>query len=367
MHCEDAGYIRLALKLAEKAKGRTSPNPCVGAVVVKDGKIVGKGYHRRYGGPHAEIYALRQAGSRAKGAVLYVSLEPCSHYGKTPPCVDSIISSGIGRVVAAMKDPNPLNDGNGLKQLRKKGIRTDVGIMEDEARRLNEAFIKYITVKTPFVTVKAAESLDGKIATRLGESRWITSSAAREYVHRLRYETDAVLTGINTILKDDPSLNARVKGKISAKQPLRIILDDRLRIPLNAKVLKSQGGKVIIAVLKAAPREKIERLKAEGAEILTIKAKNQRVGIKDLLRKLADRGVADVLIEGGSEVIASAFEAGVVDRAIFFIAPKIIGGRQALGSVGGRGAGKITDTIELRDVEVERIGRDILVKGRVKK
>lgn len=343
MRSEDEKYIRIALGLAAKAKGMTSPNPCVGAVVVKGGRIVGKGYHRFAGGAHAEIYALRQAGKKAKGATLYVSLEPCSHFGRTPPCVDAIISTGIRRVVAAMKDPNPANNGKGLRILRRNGIKTDAGILEDEARNLNEDFIKYITKKMPFVTVKAAQSLDGKIATRTGDSKWITGRPAREFVHVLRSEVDAIMVGAGTVLKDDPLLTVRLKGR-KVKQPLRIILAGRSKIPPKSRILNSKGGGVIIA---------------------RSKEKSGRVDIRPLLKELAKREITSVLIEGGGETIASAFEAGVVDKVYFFIAPKVIGGRDATTSVEGEGIEKAVRAIGLERTSFRKIGDDILIEGYV--
>ena len=340
MRAQDKKYIRIALELAQRGKGLTSPNPCVGAVVVKDGKIVGRGYHRRAGGPHAEIYALRQAGRKAKGATLYVSLEPCCHYGRTPPCVNSILFSGIRRVVAAIKDPNPLNNGKGIAALKRKGIKTEVGILEDEARKLNEAFIKYITKKIPFVTVKVAQSLDGKIATRTGDSKWISGAKARRFVHCLRSKVDAVIVGAHTVLKDDPLLTARIKGK-KVRQPLRIILCGDSKIPASARILNSKGGQVII-------------LKAQ---------KNGRVDIKSLLKDLAKKGITHVLIEGGGEVIASAFEAKVVDKVYFFISPKIIGGRQAITSVEGVGVDRVNKAIDIKDAIVHKLGGDFMIEG----
>ncbi|MFH1779479.1 MAG: bifunctional diaminohydroxyphosphoribosylaminopyrimidine deaminase/5-amino-6-(5-phosphoribosylamino)uracil reductase RibD [Candidatus Omnitrophota bacterium] len=367
MRREDKKYMNLALELAKRGKGLTSPNPCVGAVVVKDGKIVGKGYHRKAGGLHAEIYALKRAGAKARGATLYVSLEPCRHYGKTLPCVDAIIASMIKRVVAAMKDPNPLNNGRGIAVLKRKGIEVEVGILEDEARRLNEAFIKYITKKIPFVTVKVAQSLDGKIATHTGNSKWITSEKAREFTHGLRSETDAILVGVETILKDDPLLTARLKVKRINKQPAKIILDSKLRTPTSAKIFsRGSPGKVIIATTKLAPKDKIEILKKKDAEILIVGSKNGKVNIKTLLRLLGEKGITHILVEGGGEVIASAFEAKVVDRTLFFVAPKIIGGREAPTSVEGIGVNKVSKAIKLKDIRFERMGDDFLVEGYVR-
>lgn len=344
MRKEDEKYIKIALGLAGKGKGLTSPNPCVGAVVVKNGKIVGKGYHRFAGSPHAEIYALRQAGKRAAGATLYVSLEPCGHYGRTPPCTKAIINAGIKRVVSAIKDPNPKNNGKSITILKRNGIKTDVGIMEQQARGLNEDFIKYITKKMPFVAVKVAQSLDGKIATPTGDSKWITGDRAREFVHKLRSEADAVIVGAGTVLKDDPLLTARVKGR-RVKQPLRIILAGRAKIPAAARILNSRGG---------------------GVLMVRTKDKSGRVDIKSLLKELARREITSVLIEGGGEVIASALKARVVDKIYFFIAPKIVGGREAKTSVEGEGIGRIARAIGVKDMTSRNIGGDILIEGYVR-
>lgn len=344
MRLEDKEYIRLALSLAAKAKGMTSPNPCVGAVVVKDGRIVGKGYHKYAGGPHAEVYALRQAGRKAKGATLYVSLEPCSHYGRTPPCVDAIVSAGIKRVVAAMKDPNPVNNGKGFAILRRNGIRVETGVLESEARKFNEEFVKFITKKIPFVTVKVAQTLDGKIATRTGDSKWISAEGAREFVHKLRSQADAIMVGANTVLIDDPLLTVRLKGR-KIRQPLRVVLSGKSGIPPSARIVHNKGGRTMI---------------------IRPKGKTGRVDIKRLLKELAGRGVTHVLIEGGGEVIASALKAKVVDKVYFFIAPKIIGGREAKTSVEGEGIGRIARAIGLKDMTSRNIGGDILIEGYVR-
>lgn len=367
MRSEDEKYMRLALELAKRGKGLTSPNPCVGAVVVKDGKVIGKGYHRKAGGLHAEIYALRQAGRRAYGATLYVSLEPCRHYGKTPPCVNTIISSKIKRVIAATKDPNPLNNGKGISILRRRGIEVELGILEAEARKLNEAFIKFITTGIPFVTVKVAQSLDGKIATHTSDSKWITCERSREFTHKLRSEVDAILVGVETVLKDDPLLTARLKVKSINKQPTKIILDSKLRTPINARIFsKDSPGKVMIATTKLAPKDKREVLQKKGAEILMIESKDGKVNIKTLLRILGKNEITHILIEGGAEVIASAFEAKVVDRVLFFLAPKIIGGREAPTSVEGIGVNRVSKAIRLKDIRFERMGDDFLVEGYVR-
>ncbi|KPK41570.1 MAG: hypothetical protein AMJ78_05170 [Omnitrophica WOR_2 bacterium SM23_29] len=367
MRREDEKFMRFALELAKMGKGLTSPNPCVGAVIVKDGKVIGKGYHKGAGRPHAEIYALRQAGRKAHGATLYVSLEPCRHYGKTPPCTNAIISHKIKRVVTAMKDPNPLNDGKGIMLLRRNGVEVKVGVLEDEAKKMNEAFMKFITKKIPFVTVKVAQSLDGKIATHTGDSKWITNEVAREYVHRLRGKVDAILVGVKTVLIDDPLLTARPKDRKIGKQPIRIILDSKLRIPLNARIFsKALSGKVIIATTRLAPKNKLEALKKKNAEILIVGSRDGKVNIKSLMKELVKKDIAHVLVEGGGEAIASVIEAKVVDKVLFFIAPKIIGGRQATTSVEGAGVNRVNRAIELKEVGFESIGDNFLIEGYIK-
>ncbi len=345
MRKEDKKYISGAIALASAAKGRTNPNPCVGAVVVKAGRIVGKGYHRHAGGPHAEVYALKQAGKRARGATLYVSLEPCRHYGKTPPCVDMIKEYGIRRVVAAMKDPNPLNNGKGLAALRRSGIKAESGIMREEARELNRPFIKYMEEKMPFVIVKAAQTLDGKIATRTGDSKWVSNEVSRRFAHKLRSEADAVIVGANTVVRDDPLLTARIRGG-KVKQPLRVVLAGRKGIPEASRVLHSKGGEALVIM----PDKK-----------------TGKVDLKGLLRKLAGRGVMSVLIEGGGEAIASAFRQKVVDKVYFFIAPKISGGREAKTSVEGEGIAKMKDSIGISGIKLHDMDGDILIEGYVRR
>ncbi len=358
----DERFMRMALRLAAKARGRTSPNPMVGAVVVKNGKVIGQGYHRKAGEPHAEALALKRAGSAAKGATLYVTLEPCSHTGKrTPPCTPLVIQSGVKRVVVAMIDPNPRVSGGGVKALRFAGIRVETGLLEDEAKKLNETFIKHITTGTPFVTLKIAQTLDGKIATASGESKWITGEEAREEGHKLRDANDAILVGINTVLKDDPSLTTRIPN---GRDPVRVIVDSRLRIPLNAKVLTQRSeAKTIIATLANAPKSRIKKLQQLGAEVLIARSSRGRVDLKDLMKKLGDRGIMSLLVEGGAEVNASALKAGIVDKVVFFIAPMLMTGRDALPSIGGSSPEKLKHAMQLRDVTVKHVGRDLMVEG----
>jgi len=355
-------YMKICLRLAGKARGMTNPNPMVGCVIVKEGKIVGQGFHKRAGLAHAEVEALDRAEDKAKGATLYVNLEPCNHYGRTPPCTKAIMEAGIKEVYAAMLDPNPLNNGKGVKELIKKGIKIKVGTLDNEAKKLNEVFIKFITRKIPFVTVKVAETLDGKIATKTGESKWISSEKSREYVKKLRAEVDAVLVGVNTVIKDDPLLNAKRKAQ-SAKLYYKIILDSRLKIPPQARIFSKKSiGKVILATTKYAARSRVN-LFSRKAEVLICKGRNKQVDLRDLMRKLAQKEISHVLIEGGGETIASALGAKIVDRVLFFIAPKIIGGRNAVTSVEGEGNKRLSDVMKLGKIKISKSGEDILIEG----
>ena len=354
-------YMRMAIRLAKKAEGQTSPNPIVGAVVVKGGKIVGKGYHKKAGMPHAEIEALRQAGSRAKGATLYVTLEPCDHFGRTPPCTDAIVRSGIKEVVIAMRDPNPANNGRGTKKLRHHGIRTTVGIVEEQAREMNRPYIKWITTRMPYVTVKVAQSLDGKIAARTGDSRWISSGESRRYVHGLRGKSDAVMVGLNTVLKDDPLLTNRSGA---GKRPVRVVVDSALKTPLNAKLVKtSRHVPLIIATTPRSSEKKKAALTDKGAEVITVRSKNGRVDLRAVLRLLGQRGFTHIMAEGGGELVAGLTESRLADRFLFFIAPKLVGGRAAPTSVEGAGISKIEDALVMSSVTIKRFGSDILVEA----
>mgnify|MGYP000858717899 CR=1 FL=1 len=358
----DKSYMKLALRLAARARGRTSPNPMVGAVVVKDGNIVGRGFHRKAGTPHAEILALKEAGAEARGATIYVTLEPCCHYGRTGPCCEAVIQAGIARVVVAMADPNPLVAGKGLKRLEEAGISVTLGVMEEEARRLNEVFLKYIATRLPFVVAKAAVSLDGKIATRSGQSRWITGPEARAYGHLLRDRYDAILVGIGTVLADDPALTTRLPGG-GGRDPVRVVLDSRGRTPPGAKVLnQSSEAPTIIAVTKDAPFERIAALRGAGAEVLVV-GEGPRVDLPALMKLLAAREITSILIEGGAGVHGSALEAGIVDKAAWFIAPKIIGGSEAPGPVGGFGVDTPAEAPELERVKMRRLGKDFCLEG----
>jgi diaminohydroxyphosphoribosylaminopyrimidine deaminase / 5-amino-6-(5-phosphoribosylamino)uracil reductase len=362
----DVRYMRHALRLAAKAAGRTSPNPMVGAVVVKDGRVIATGYHQRAGEPHAEAIALRKAGGGAENATLYVTLEPCSHRGKrTPPCSPLVIQSGVKRVVIAMIDPNPRVSGGGVRAIRKAGIEVVTGVLEPEAHQLNEAFIKHVTKKYPFVTLKIAQTLDGKIATATGESKWITGKAAREAGHRLRDQHDAILVGINTVLKDDPSLTARIAG---GRDPLRVIVDSALRISLQARVVAQRSAaRTIVATLANAPKDKIKKLQAAGAEIVLVRSDKGRVDLRDLMRKLGRRDIMSVLVEGGAEIHASALKSGIVDKVVLFIAPTLMTGTDSLCSIGGVSPIKLGHAIKLKDVTSRFVGQDIMVQGYIRK
>jgi diaminohydroxyphosphoribosylaminopyrimidine deaminase/5-amino-6-(5-phosphoribosylamino)uracil reductase len=360
---KDEEYMALALKLAERGKGRTSPNPLVGAVIVQRGKIVGRGYHKRAGEPHAEINALREAGSKAKGSTLYINLEACSHYGRTPPCTESIIKSGIKKVVIALKDPNPLVKGKGIKKLCSAGIEVKLGILRKPALRLNEAYIKYITMGKPFIILKTAASLDGKIATSQGDSKWITGERAREYAHRLRREMAGILVGIGTVLADDPRLTAKSEGKRkNQREPVKIIVDSKLRTPLRAKVLSHP---TIIATTKCASPKKISALEKKRAKVLIIEEKKGKVNLRKLMKELSRLGVNSLMVEGGAEINTSFLKENLVDKVLFFIAPKIIGGRKS--SVGELGISKIRDALRLSSLTFKRFVNDILIEGHIKR
>lgn len=356
-------FMNLAMRLALKAEADTSPNPLVGALVVKKGRIVGKGYHAKSGFAHAEIVALDDAGVRARGARLYVTLEPCTHFGKTPPCVDRIIKSGIKEVIVGMVDPNPRNNGRGIQILKTHKIKVAVGFLEEKLKKMNEVFMKYATRRLPFVTVKVAESLDGKIATKTGDSQWITSDKSRSYTHRLRKNYDAIMVGVNTVLRDNPRLDTW----FSKKQPVKIIVDSQLSIPLGANVF-SRTSSVIIATLPSAPDQETENRKLLGqkARILEVKEKAGQVNLKDLMKKLAQMEMANILVEGGGTLIGSLFDEGLVDKVMFFISPKVIGGKEAVGSVMGAGISRIDKAIKLKEVTLKRFGEDFLITGYVR-
>ncbi len=333
--------------------------------MVKNGKVISRGYHKKAGEPHAEAIALKKAGKAAKGATLYVTLEPCSHTNKrTPPCTPLVMQSGVKRVVVAMIDPNPRVSGGGVKTLKKAGIDVVIGVLEQEARKLNEAFIKHITVGTPFVTLKIAQTLDGKIATASGESKWITGKKARQEGHRLRDINDAILVGVNTVLKDNPSLTTRIpKGR----DPIRVIVDSTLRIPMNARVITQKSfARTIVAALADAPKAKIRKLRDACVEVLLIKSAQGRVDLHDLMKKLGAMDIMSVLIEGGAEVHASAIKAGIVDKVVLFIAPALMTGRDSLCSIGGISPARLSRVIRLTNVTSRFVGKDLMIEGYIR-
>lgn len=361
----DELYMAMALKLAGKGRGMTSPNPMVGAVLVKEGRIIAQGFHEKAGSPHAEAMALEQAGKKAQGASLFVSLEPCCHLKKrTPPCTAAIIRSGVKEVIAAMEDPNPAVCGKGLEEIKKAGITVRSGVLEKKARLLNEAYIKYITERTPFVTLKAAMSLDGKIATAGGESKWITGPEARRMVHQLRAATDAIITAVGTVLADDPELTVRLASSRkkpggqagSDKNPVRVVIDPELVSPLTSKIFRTPPRTIVVTRKKPLPPV----LALAGVESINYEGK---LSLKWLLGKLAAMGMISVLIEGGSSLNAHAFDEDVVDKAVFFYAPKIFGGVKSIPAVGGHGVLKLDEAWRLRDISIKRAGEDFFVTG----
>lgn len=357
----DERFMRRALELAERGEGWTNPNPLVGAVIVKEGRIVGEGYHERFGGPHAEVRALEEAGEEAEGADLYVNLEPCVHWGKTPPCVERIISAKVRRVIVAARDPNPLVNGKGIERLREAGLEVVEGVLEGEAKKINEPFFKFITTGRPFVVLKLAMTLDGKIATRTGDSRWISGGRSRELVHRLRNRYAAVLVGINTILRDDPQLTVRLEDT-RTKDPLRVVLDSRGRVPPEARVLSLESeAPTAVATTGGMPRGKEKALLNKGARVWRLPARDGRVDLEELLKKLGEEGIDSLLVEGGATVATSFIEASSVDKVVFFIAPKVVGGPGA--AIGGEGVERIADAWQLKDISVRMLDDDVVYEG----
>jgi len=366
----DKVFMRQALRLARRGLGRTSPNPMVGAVLVRGGKLLGAGWHRRAGWPHAEVEALRDAtrrGTPVRGATLFVTLEPCCTHGRTPPCTEAIVAAGIRRVVVAATDPNPCHAGRGFDLLRAAGIAVETGVLADEATRLNEVFNHWVVQRTPFVTVKAAMTQDGKIATASGESKWITGPPARAVGMRLRFAADAVLVGINTVLADNPALTVRGPTGRIRKAPRRIVLDALARTPAESVVASDAfAGRTTVVVSSSAPPARVKRL-AQRVQVLTAPAHEGRIDLAWLLAHLGGEGVASVLVEGGGEVNAAFLESGLAQRVAFFYAPKILGGRDARRGVAGAGARSLQDLIQLREVVWRRVGEDLLLQARVEK
>lgn len=361
---DDERWMAEALALARRARGLTSPNPMVGAVVVQDAAAAGRGFHSRAGAPHAEIEALREAGGRANGATLYVTLEPCNHAGRTPPCVDALVGAGIRRVVAATADPNPQVRGGGANALRRAGVEVLVGCLESEARALNRVFFTAMERMRPHVTLKCAMTLDGKIAASDRSSRWITGEAARREAHRLRSECDAIVVGIGTVLADDPALTVRLDPP-GPREPLRVVVDSRCRLPLTARLIASgDPGRVVVAVADDAPAAHVEALVSRGVTVLQCKSREGHVDVSDLCGRLFGLDVRGLLLEGGSELSWAFVEAGLVDRVAVFVAPILLGGAGAPTPVGGRGL-PLGSGMRLRSVEVRPVGEDWLIEGDV--
>ena len=348
-------YMALAIRLAEKGIGLTSPNPLVGCIIVKRGRIVGKGFHRKAGTEHAEILALNEAGKKATNSTMYVNLEPCSHWGRTPPCTEKIVEAGVREVIIGMKDPNPLVDG--FRELKFRGLKTKIGIFEKEAKKLNEVFIKYTKTKKPFVMIKVAMSLDGRIATATGDSKYITSKEARLFVHQLRTQYDAVMVGLNTVIRDNPELTPRL---VHGKDPMKIVVDTKLKIPKNCNLMK-YPTKLIVATTNQASKAYIKKLQQKGVNVILTRSVKGMVDLQDLMKQLGRHEIASVMIEGGSELNSSAIRAEIVDKISIFAAPKIIG--NGLGAIGNLGIKKIDKAINLKNTLTKRVGRDTLIEG----
>lgn len=359
----DISYMQMALTLAARGRGRTSPNPMVGVVVVSNGMVVGRGYHARAGEPHAEIVALREAGDRASGATLYVTLEPCAHHGKTPPCAEALIEAGIVRVVAAMEDPNPLVHGKGFAKLREAGVKSEVGCLQAEARKLNESFVVFHEQHRPFVTLKWAMSLCGRTAHDSGQSRWISNDLSREHGHRLRSQHDAVLVGIGTVLSDDPMLNVRLPN-YTGQQPKRVIVDGDLSIPTRARLLRErEKGEVIIFTTPFAKPGMKTYLEQEGCRIITIPSRRRIINMRRVLEEMAQLGIQSTLVEGGRQLHTSLLGMGLVDKVVAFIAPLIFGGAHLRSPVEDLGLPGIEQALHLRDIKWQTFGEDLCIEG----
>jgi diaminohydroxyphosphoribosylaminopyrimidine deaminase / 5-amino-6-(5-phosphoribosylamino)uracil reductase len=352
--------MRAALALARKGVGKTAPNPAVGCVIVRDGVVVGKGWHKKAGTPHAEVHALNEAGELAAGADVYVTLEPCSHFGKTPPCARALVAAGVARVIVAMEDPNPLVSGRGIHILRSAGIEVIVGLLENEARELNLPFIKWIQTRRPFVILKSALTLDGKSATASGDSRWITGDKSRREVHRLRGVVDAIMVGVGTVIKDDPQLTCRISG---GKDPIRIVVDSNLRIPLHAALFNAHSKAKTMIATCCPDSAKVAAVAAHGAEVIACAGRSGKVDLNHLFGQLGAMGIQSILLEGGSHLAGAALRAGLIDRLMIFIAPKLVAG-VGMGLFAGQGVALMGDALRLEDVTVRRVGADILVQAR---
>lgn len=361
----DEKYMRLAMQLAGNAIGRTSPNPLVGAVIVKDNRVVGCGWHRKAGTPHAEVHALNQAGELAQGADVYVTLEPCAHYGKTPPCAKALVEAKVKNVYGGLLDVNPKVAGKGFKILEDAGIHVEYGFLQDELRKQNEVFFKWIEHKKPFIVLKAAMTLDGKIATAIGQSKWITNETSRAYGYKLRDIYDGIMVGINTVIEDNPMLTARVDG---GKNPIRIVVDSSLKIDINANVVQDKSAKTIVATTDKADKDKILKLQAQDVDVIVVdKDENDKVDIEKLLDILGQQNICSILVEGGATLSGSFVAKKLVDKVYFFIAPKIVGGKEAKTPVVGTGILNLQEALALKDIQIEKLEEDILIIGRVDK
>ena len=364
MSCPES-FMRRALELAGVAEGRTRPNPAVGAVLVRDGQIVGEGYHPQAGLPHAEIYALRAAGELARGADLYVTLEPCSHHGRTGPCADAVSAAGVARVFVGVADPNPMVAGRGIARLREAGVKVEVGVLEADCRRMIAPFAKHVTTGTPYVILKSAVTLDGQTATAGGESRWISNAASRAEVHRLRDRVDAVMVGVGTVLRDDPSLTTRLPA--GGRDATRIVVDSRLRIPEEAALLHlASSASTVIATTARAAETKRQRLEALGAQVFVVEEdQTGRVDLRLLMARLGASGIQSILLEGGAELNAAALHSGIVDRMMIFVAPLLLGGHGGKGIFAGSGVERLCEATALTEIRIRRFGDDTLIEGEV--
>ena len=360
----DKEFMKRVLTLAENGIGKTNPNPLVGAVIVKEGRIIGEGWHERYGGAHAEVNAVKNALESVESATVYVNLEPCCHFGKTPPCTELLIEKKIKRVVIGSLDPNPLVAGKGVKRLKEAGIEVTTGVLEQECKELNEVFFHYIQTQRPFVVIKAATSLDGKIAAPSGESKWITEEEARKDVQLLRNHYSAIMVGVGTVLKDDPELTCRYEG---GRNPVRIILDSSLRIPTNSRVLTDQErNTTLLACTERASPKRVKQAEALGAKVIRCKSLNRRIDLVDLMEKLGGLSIDSILLEGGSTVNESAISSGIVNKLILYVAPKIIGGERSKTFVGGIGIPSLDQAYPLRIESMERVGEDMKITAYLK-
>ncbi|MFO7866176.1 MAG: bifunctional diaminohydroxyphosphoribosylaminopyrimidine deaminase/5-amino-6-(5-phosphoribosylamino)uracil reductase RibD [Candidatus Aminicenantes bacterium] len=359
----DRAYMRMAYSLAGKALGWTSPNPYVGAVVVKGRRILGCGYHEKPGRPHAEAAALDMAGAQARGSTLYLTLEPCTHWGRTPPCVDKILESGVKRAVISDLDPNPVVHSRGVEKMKAAGIQVQWGLMKERNRRLNEAYFKFITRRIPFVTLKAALSLDGKLAARTGDSQWISGKAARNHIHLLRGEHDAVLVGAGTLLADKPRLTVR-HPSWGNKPITRVVLDSALCFPLDAPVLKTQKqGDILVYTLSGADSEKVRILRDNGVKVIPLQDQSHPLNLQEILRSLGGRGISSVLVEGGGRIHTSFLDRRLADKALFILSPMLIGGRLSPGLYQGEGAGRIKNALRLKHTRIFQLQEDLIMEG----